>query len=113
MTELRSSHTAVAIAWLDDAHAEETVNTGPRMPYAMLISLAGALGMTRGTVNVRSFRPFEVNLAIQFLDRLSPCRADADHAAGSVPAVLKLQTRLCQCLLGCNDRQYAETVQHG
>jgi len=37
MTPLRSSHTAVAIAWLDDAHAEETVNTGPRMPYVMLI----------------------------------------------------------------------------
>jgi hypothetical protein len=51
MTELRSSHTAVAIAWLDDTHAEETVKTGPRMPYAMLIWLAGALGMTRGTVN--------------------------------------------------------------
>ena len=28
---------ALAIAWLDDAHAEETVNTGPRMPKAMLI----------------------------------------------------------------------------
>jgi hypothetical protein len=37
MIELRSSHTAVAIAWLDDAHAEETVNTGPQMPHIMLI----------------------------------------------------------------------------
>src|SRR5215471_21852132 len=41
--------------------------------------------MTRGTVNTFArFAPFEVNLAIQFLDRLSPCRADADYAAGSV-----------------------------
>ena len=37
---------------------------------------------------------------------------ESDHATGSVPVVLERQTRLCQCLLGCNNRQYAETVQH-
>ena len=91
MTKLRSSHTADAMrsrGWRRARRRDGEHRAADAIRHANLTCWRTGNDPRHGE-RVPALRAFEVNFAIQHLVRLSPCRTDADNAAGSVSAVLE------------------------